>query len=324
MMKNQIITFLAAILLLVVFQTCNTSTAQAGNLSNFDIVCGDTPKCNMGTSSCLICKYKDNKAWSLGIYTDQWWEYICVPKGVTTTTSLKDPGRDPVECSDTAGRGGKSGDREAVFFATIHNDVEEGYNCQTTNFRAMYHSICYSCIIVDILISAFVKAGAKAYDVSRQLANTILVIATILWLAMYVLKSVSSFSTVEPMKMLQDILFQLFKVFVAFTIVNAGISTIIDYTIKPIVSTGTDFGMAILNSVNEKYEEDKEARDSRDEIFEKAFGLGFTGQDPELKELAEKYFYEAQFKQNYDNAEFYRNQLISKYKEKYGSGGEKQ
>lgn len=320
MMKKRIITFLASIVLLAIFQVCHTPAAYAGKLSKFEIICGNTNDCNMETSSCLICKYKHNKWYTAGIKTNQWWEYICVPKGVTTATSLKDPGRNPVECSDTAGRGGRNGAVQNVYFSVIHKDVEDGYNCVTDNLRNMYHSVCYSCVIVDVLISAFVKAGSKAYDVSRQLANAILVVATILWLAMYVLKSVSSFSTVEPMKMIQDILFQLFKVFVAFTIVNAGISTIISYTVTPIINTGTDFGMAILKSVNEKYEQNKKDKEDQ-KAYEEARDK-LIMQDQELRNL---YIEMSAWKRfgDTEKAQKIQDELNRKVNEKMNSGGAK-
>ena len=65
---------------------------------------------------------------------------------------------------------------------------------------------------------------------------------------MKVLKNISSFTTVEPMKMIQDLLIQLFKVFLAFVIVNSGIPTILHYTMEPIMLAGTDFGSAILTA----------------------------------------------------------------------------
>ena len=122
----------------------------------------------------------------------------------------------------------------------------------------MYTSTCYSCEIVETLVSAFTKAAAKAYQVSREAGNAILVLGMILWIAFFVLKNISAFTTVEPMKMLQDLLVQLFKIFLAFVIINSGIPTILHYSLEPIMNAGTDIGSTILaanTGINSSYGE---------------------------------------------------------------------
>lgn len=322
MMKKRIITFLTFIVTLAVFQVCHTPAAYAGKLSEYEIICGNTNDCNMETSSCIKCEYKV----TYYLRSRTWYEYHCVNKGVTSAKSdegdwatlgflgIQTPL--PVQnkgCTDTAGRGGKIGDVTTTTLGVFKKDDNLGYNCVTDNLRRMYHSVCYSCVIVEVLISAFVKAGSKAYDVSRQLANVILVVATILWLAMYVLKSVSSFSTVEPMKMIQDILIQLFKVFVAFTIVNAGISTIVYYTVNPIINTGTDFGMAILKTINEDWEKNNsEQKALQDKI----------NNDVILNSL--KSLYQEAVKDEDEKAKsFYMQQIDQRIEQLRNSGGAK-
>jgi hypothetical protein len=212
------------------------SATYAGKLSEFNIVCGDTTKCNMATQKCYRCNYSSRVWWTFGAYRKTWTEYHCTSGNAPSGGSID-------SCTDTSGAGGLTGNSENTLFGfTVSENT--GYNCVPENYVNMY-KICYSCVIVQTLISAFTKAGAGAYDVSRSLANVFLVIATVLWLSVYVLKSVSSFANVEPMKMIQDILVQLFKVMVAFVIVNAGISTILDYTMLPIMTTGTEFGNKI-------------------------------------------------------------------------------
>lgn len=121
--------------------------------------------------------------------------------------------------------------------------------CEVQKFEKEYLNTCYSCDIVTTLTSAFLKAGAVAYEVSRSAANVVLIVVTSIWVAIFVLQNVSSFSTVEPMEMLQALFVQFFKVIVAFVIINAGISTILHYTLEPIMLAGTDFGNAIMTNV---------------------------------------------------------------------------
>lgn len=217
-----------------------SSQAYAGRLSEFKILCGvdsqgNSINCNMTTHVCLQCTESSRGGFLWAVKTTKT-TYRCV----TANTKMEG-------CTDTSGRGGTTGDITKTYAGVIEDQTQEGYNCIVDNLIAQYESVCYSCIIVETLISAFIKAGSVAYDVSRQAANVILIIATILWLAMYVLKNVSSFTAVEPMKMLQDIFIQLFKVMVAFVVVNAGISTILDYTMVPIITAGTDLGTAIID-----------------------------------------------------------------------------
>lgn len=127
----------------------------------------------------------------------------------------------------------------------------QGHECVMDNIKSMYTKSCYSCEIVETLASAFIKGAAKAYDVSREAANVVLTVGIMLWLAWFVLKNISSFTSVEPMKMLQDLFVQLFKVLVAFTIINSGIDTILHYTLEPLMLAGTDFSDAIIESTVE-------------------------------------------------------------------------
>lgn len=135
-----------------------------------------------------------------------------------------------------------------VFLLLIVPDVcfaDKNQSC--AGIRQAFHEDCFTCEIVQILISSFITAGAKAYEISKDLGNAVLLVGTILWLAIYVLKSVASLASVEPAKMLQDILTQLFKVLCAFVVINIGIQTILEYTLNPIMIAGTDFGRAILS-----------------------------------------------------------------------------
>lgn len=234
-------------------------------LGEYTIVCGQTTNgspinCNMSTHRCYRCKTK--KGWFVKkriIYN-----YNCinrsaeVPKGCEATTA-----------------GGLTGDQDVKIFWIKRDKAHvEGKNCVTKNLMSMYSSTCYSCEIVETLASAFIRASAKAYDVSRQAGNAILIVGMIIWIGLFVMKNISSFTTVEPMKMIQDLLVQLFKIFIAFVIVNSGIPTILHYTMEPIMLAGTEFGDAILNAnigVNRSAtEESQEALRKEQEATQKA------------------------------------------------------
>lgn len=230
--------FLTAIL--VFMATVSDVSAAIGD---FEIVCGQTVKgqavkCNTGTHQCVACEHHTIKRrWLRWAGDRQTTVFSCVAKGVKL-------GRG---CSVTT-KGGLRGEAHTqLLFMKVAKD--EGAECITNNFLSMYTSTCYSCEIVETLSSAFIKAGAKAYDVSKDAANAILVVGMIIWIAIFVLKNISAFTTVEPRKMIQDLMFMLFKIYVAFVIVNSGIPTILHYTMEPLMIAGTDFADAIVGEV---------------------------------------------------------------------------
>ncbi len=241
-MIHRIFPFLTAILtisaLLCSWLCLFPAPANAALGSDYTIVCGQTVggtpfQCDMSTHYCYLCEEKSRISWATKL-TEK--VYKCLSKDTVV----------PKNCT-RSNTGGTVGDQDVKIFGLTSNRAHvEGTNCVTENLVALYSSTCYSCEIVEMLVSAFVRAAAKAYQVSRQAGNAILVVGMILWIALFVLKNVSAFTTVEPMKMIQDLLIQLFKVFLAFVIINAGISTILSYTMEPIMLTGTDFGTAIL------------------------------------------------------------------------------
>ena len=234
-MMFRIKTFLTCLLLML---CCLSLKAYAIDESDVkkQIVCGMTVKgeektCDTSHKKCIKCKATIPTPFLLTYVNAE--VYTCVNKNM-----IKLP-----RCSD-APNGGKVGDVE-IKFAAWNVAKKTGKECIVSNFAQKY-AYCYACEVVETLFYAFITAAGHAYEVSRKAANAVLVVVTIIWLAFFVLKNVSSFATIEPMKMLQDLLIQLFKIFVAFTIINSGIKTILHYSLVPIMNAGTDFGSAIM------------------------------------------------------------------------------
>lgn len=225
------------LLSLIVLLSLPIKSAVAALSSDYSIVCGQTTGkqpiyCNLSTHRCYSCTTVLRGSGSKYTRT----EYKCINKEAEPPQNCK--------VSNTGGLSG--GSDFSILGLKIKGLHDEGKNCITENFKAMYTSTCYSCEIVETLSAAFIKAAAKAYQVSREAANVILVVGIVLWIGLFVLKNISAFTAAEPMKMLQDILVQLFKVLLAFVIINIGISTILDYTLVPIMNAGTDFADTII------------------------------------------------------------------------------
>lgn len=246
--------FISVLLLsLIAFKTY----AATDNDKNI-IICGHTSQnkpvnCDLRTHYCLKCdkgllgqigELVFKRLW--GTLTLDSKHNLFYNETEMTTYTCKSKGSFyiPSGC-EISNIGGESGQtRHSVLGLPIWTTL--GHECVMNNIKQMYTRSCFSCEIVETLASAFIKGSAKAYDVAREAANVVLTVCMLLWMGWFVLKNISSFTTVEPMKMLQDLFVQLFKVLVAFTIINSGISTILHYTLEPLMLAGTDFADAIV------------------------------------------------------------------------------
>lgn len=202
---------------------------------------GDVVECDLMNHACIVCTEMKDGLWNLaravatvGAYQRKVQVYKCIEQGASYGKSCK-----------LAMNGGLEGDEWSNHLWGLVKSAEvEGKNCIVYNYFVKYAN-CYGCVVVQTLTSAFTKAAAKAYNVSTQAANVLVLVCMSLWLAMFALKNVSSFATVEPMKMLQEFFVQCFKVILALVILNSGLVTIIRFVLIPIVSTGTDIADTI-------------------------------------------------------------------------------
>lgn len=237
---NKHISLFACLLLTFFWTTPSFAEIDLGSIQCGVTNNGQAQMCNKNTHKCIVCKEANMsaKSWrkrilTAGIVNDVEYVFHCVSSDFAT----------PLRCSNAPSGGGESSSETSILGLWKANK-QEGQTCIVGNFISMY-SACYGCEIVETLASAFVKAAAKGYDLSKQAGNAVLVVCTILWVALFVLKNISSFATVEPRKMVQELLVQFFKIMVAFIVINAGIQTILHYTLVPLVTAGTDFADAI-------------------------------------------------------------------------------
>lgn len=210
---------------------------------SIEIVCGmddegNNVMCNLKDHKCFKCLDTKRNWWTLGIVSSNKEVFKC------TTQNLKKSD----DC-ELANNGGISGDSYTkVFF--VQGKHTRGKQCIVSNFFVKYSS-CYGCIIVKTLISAFIKAGAQAYEVSRSAGSAIVLVCMMIWIAFFVFRNVTAFTSVEPMKLLQEFFVQCFKVVLALIIINSGLGTILHYTMIPILQAGIDMANSISASGND-------------------------------------------------------------------------
>ena len=131
--------------------------------------------------------------------------------------------------------------------------VKRGDNsaCSIPDMQKMYQSTCYSCKIIMTLITTFMNACGKVYDLTREAGSKVLVIGSMLWLAAFALKLVSAFTNQEPMSILNTLLIFMFKVAAAYIVINVGIGAIVDLFVNPLLLAGADYGLGLLQAANQ-------------------------------------------------------------------------
>lgn len=139
-----------------------------------------------------------------------------------------------------------------LIFPASADNVDEAQTCGIKNMQEMYmkdgnvDKYCWYCKVVIILTNAYLKAAQKSMSITIDLAKLILKLCFMVWLAYYILQQVSSFAPVEIGKMLQEILTMMFKVALAWLVINQGIGVIRELILDPIMGTGVDYGTSIL------------------------------------------------------------------------------
>lgn len=123
--------------------------------------------------------------------------------------------------------------------------------CSIPSMQKMYQSSCYSCKIIMTLITTFMNACARVYDLTRDAGVKVLVIGSMLWLAAFALKLVSAFTNQEPMSIIHTLFVFMFKVASAYIVITIGIGVIVNLFVNPLLMAGADYGLGLLQAANQ-------------------------------------------------------------------------
>lgn len=118
--------------------------------------------------------------------------------------------------------------------------------CKVAEMEKKYQSSCYSCIVVKTLLEKFINACTKVSDLCRRAAVQVLLVATLLWVVFWALKTISSVASLEPSSIVNTLLIQGFKILFAYVVIESGIEVFMIHVVSPILVAGADFGTAIL------------------------------------------------------------------------------
>ena len=141
---------------------------------------------------------------------------------------------------------------EAEVKTSIQEDVADSQGCKFAALQKKYmgDSSCWYCMVVGKMTGAYLYAASLVIPSIKTLALLILRFGFLIWLALYILKQVSSLSPTSVGKFLQEILIMGFKVMLATLIVNNGTEFINEYIMTPIIDTGIDIGNAIFDQIS--------------------------------------------------------------------------
>ncbi len=108
-----------------------------------------------------------------------------------------------------------------------------------------------NCTFCELFKKLFNAASIMAEAANRGLAvpsKNVVSVAFLIWLAVYILKHVSSYSRASTGEMLKGILFQGFRVAVVILALNGAIYQMIDLTLTPVMETGLEFAKDVSKS----------------------------------------------------------------------------
>lgn len=137
-------------------------------------------------------------------------------------------------------------------------------NCPTIDqLRQKWQGGCYTCLVIEKMVSTFMAAASKAYEISQKAGVTVLGIGAVLWLLLWGLKNLSSMTAIMGGNILNDLLKTAFKILLAYVFITAGIKVVIGYFVAPVIGTGSviaeqfwsriDRGQGSLEDATEDY-----------------------------------------------------------------------
>ena len=165
-----------------------------------------------------------------------------VTRITTSIISAKDDLIRKINASDKS----REDKRDAI--QVINNGTQEAIDeiqslsgCPTvSNLRQRYQSGCWSCLVVNKLITAFLTAAEAAYEVGQRAGLVLLGLGAVLGILLWGLRNVSSMAQVDPWNILNDLMKFCFKILLAYLFITSGVKMVGRYIVNPIMGTGAE------------------------------------------------------------------------------------
>ena len=107
---------------------------------------------------------------------------------------------------------------------------------------------CWSCDVIFTLMMSMTNVAGTIYDGTIALSKIILGGGACIWIALYFLKTLGSFTTQDPTKVIDGLLTFCFKVALMYALIDSGIDSIVHYIVNPLLSIGFDIGGTFANA----------------------------------------------------------------------------
>ena len=122
--------------------------------------------------------------------------------------------------------------------------------------KAKHYAGCWACLVIEKMTSTFLYAANKGLKVSQKAGLVLLIVGSGIWLVVWGLKNVSSFTEVQIGNILNDLIKFLFKVAIAYWFIFYSQTAISKYFINPIMSVGALVGQQFWDAKIQQYTED--------------------------------------------------------------------
>ncbi|MCQ2740637.1 MAG: peptidoglycan DD-metalloendopeptidase family protein [Alphaproteobacteria bacterium] len=121
--------------------------------------------------------------------------------------------------------------------------------------KAKHHSGCWPCLVLEKITSAFLHAAKVGLPVTQRAGVTVLILGIAIWLVVWGLKNVSSFTEIQIGNILNELLKFLFKAALAYWLIYHSLPFIKNYLIYPIMSAGSLIGQQFWDDDIKKFTE---------------------------------------------------------------------
>lgn len=121
-------------------------------------------------------------------------------------------------------------------------EVVNAGKCSAAVYRAQHSAGCWSCLVIERLTSAFLQVAKNGLPVTQKAGVALLVLGSVLWILMWGLKNVSSFSEIQLANILNELFKFMFKAMLAYWFIVLSSTAISQYFVRPIMSVGAIIG----------------------------------------------------------------------------------
>ena len=125
-------------------------------------------------------------------------------------------------------------------------DDEYTQHCLGDKFNQNYtEADCWSCGVVLSLMQSMTAAAGTLYTAIREISLIVLLYCGAIWIACFFIKTLGSFATQDPQKILDGLITFMFKWALAYVLVYSGLDTIVIYVVDPLLDIGYTIGQAL-------------------------------------------------------------------------------